>query len=404
MILVVVARRPDRLTLLVALAVLALAFFVVPTRVHERYGYPFFAMGVILAAISWRWRIAYLVLTVATFANMYVVLTTLYPDNPSVADWLNIGPAIRSQAGVTLFSLMHAAAFVWAFVQLRSGARRTLEDELAAASVDADDAYDDEDDGAIEPDHPGAAPLLVPPAIGAREAVAPPTGTPFMAMAMVDPPRVGSQATSSAMADPDADAGFAGAPAAPPAGAPLPTWTPRPGFEELGIIGWFRARLGDLPIRPDRSAILRSERGGRLDRLDLWFVIVLVVGSMVLRTYRLEEPYQMHFDEVYHARTAAEFLQDWRYGLSHDIYEWTHPHLAKYAMAVGHRPVGRGRRGRHERPGGTGRRGRHRTQTHRRDRQGRRAPANGSTSRRARRSGPTTSPRASSSRSSRRPG
>ena len=43
----------------------------------------------------------------------------------------------------------------------------------------------------------------------------------------------------------------------------------------------------------------------------------------------------MHFDEVYHARTATEFLQDWRYGLPHDIYEWTHPHLAKYAMAAG---------------------------------------------------------------------
>ena len=43
----------------------------------------------------------------------------------------------------------------------------------------------------------------------------------------------------------------------------------------------------------------------------------------------------MHFDEVYHARTATEFLQDWRYGDEHDIYEWTHPHLAKYAMAGG---------------------------------------------------------------------
>ena len=56
---------------------------------------------------------------------------------------------------------------------------------------------------------------------------------------------------------------------------------------------------------------------------------------MTLRTFRLAEPYQMHFDEVYHARTATEFLQAWRYGLSHDIYEWTHPHLAKYAMALG---------------------------------------------------------------------
>src|SRR5207253_866849 len=28
-------------------------------------------------------------------------------------------------------------------------------------------------------------------------------------------------------------------------------------------------------------------------------------------------------------------LQDWRYGISHYIYEYTHPHLAKYAMALG---------------------------------------------------------------------
>ena len=59
--------------------------------------------------------------------------------------------------------------------------------------------------------------------------------------------------------------------------------------------------------------------------------MLLILGTMLLRTFRLAEPYQMHFDEVYHARTATEFLQAWRYGISHDIYEWTHPHLAKYA-------------------------------------------------------------------------
>ena len=53
------------------------------------------------------------------------------------------------------------------------------------------------------------------------------------------------------------------------------------------------------------------------------------------RMWRLDEPYQMHFDEVYHPRTATEFLQYWKYGISHDIYEWTHPHVAKYAMALG---------------------------------------------------------------------
>ena len=36
-----------------------------------------------------------------------------------------------------------------------------------------------------------------------------------------------------------------------------------------------------------------------------------------------------------------EFLQDWRYGVPHNIYEYTHPHLAKYAMALGHRALRR---------------------------------------------------------------
>ena len=60
-----------------------------------------------------------------------------------------------------------------------------------------------------------------------------------------------------------------------------------------------------------------------------------MIASLFLRMWRLAEPASMHFDEVYHARTGIEFLQDWRYGVSHSVYEWTHPHLAKYAMALG---------------------------------------------------------------------
>jgi hypothetical protein len=115
----------------------------------------------------------------------------------------------------------------------------------------------------------------------------------------------------------------------------LPTWTPRPSFDDIGVVGWFRSRLNDPPIRPDRSALLRREGGGRLDRLDAFLLVVLFLSTLGLRTFRLAEPYQMHFDEVYHARTATEFLQYWRYGIPHDIYEWTHPHLAKYVMAGG---------------------------------------------------------------------
>jgi len=115
----------------------------------------------------------------------------------------------------------------------------------------------------------------------------------------------------------------------------VPDWISERDAGSLGPWAWLRARLRDEPTRADRSRMLDHERGGRLDKLDLWVLTLLAVSLLTVRMWRLDEPYQMHFDEVYHPRTATEFLQDWRYGLSHDIYEWTHPHMAKYAMALG---------------------------------------------------------------------
>ena len=129
---VLVARRPDRLTILVGVAVLAVAFFVVPTRVHERYLYPFFALGVILAALSSRWLVAYIVLAAANFANLYVVLTTLYPDNPRIDDWLGIGPDIRAPLTVAIIALLHLAGFAWVALQLRDSQLVRLADEVDA--------------------------------------------------------------------------------------------------------------------------------------------------------------------------------------------------------------------------------------------------------------------------------
>lgn len=277
-------RRPDRLTILVALAVLAIAFFAAPTRVHERYGFPFFALGAILFAISPRWRVAYVVLAIATFLNMYVVLTTMYPPkdpalNP-VRDWLTIGPLIRTELGVVVVSLMHTLGFAWAWLQLRPSAQRRLDGELAAATV--------------EPHAPGPAPARPRPAV-------------------IDP----------------------GVLERTPPAATLPTWSEPVRFDEIGVRSWLGDRLRATPLRADRSRTLRTERGGRLDRLDVWLLVLVILGTLGIRLFRLAEPYQMHFDEVYHARTATEFLQAWRYGESHSIYEWTHPHLAKYVMAGG---------------------------------------------------------------------
>src|SRR6185369_4991699 len=118
-------------------------------------------------------------------------------------------------------------------------------------------------------------------------------------------------------------------------GTVYPVWDAQGEMVPLGPWAWLKARLADTPVRGDRSRILDREKGGRLDRLDVWIMAVLAISLLSVRMFRLDEPYQMHFDEVYHPRTATEFLQDWRYGISHEIYEWTHPHLAKYAMAIG---------------------------------------------------------------------
>ncbi|HEX7492162.1 MAG TPA: phospholipid carrier-dependent glycosyltransferase, partial [Candidatus Limnocylindrales bacterium] len=106
----------------------------------------------------------------------------------------------------------------------------------------------------------------------------------------------------------------------------------------LYVPDWVMAAWGWLArpsTRPDRSASLDVEPRGRLDRLDIWVVLALVAVVMSMRVYNLGQPPQMYFDEVYHARSAAEFLQDWRYEIPHGIYEWTHPMLAKYAIAGG---------------------------------------------------------------------
>jgi 4-amino-4-deoxy-L-arabinose transferase-like glycosyltransferase len=303
-----VARRPTPLVILTGVTLLAIAFFILPTRVHERYLFPLVALGAILAGVSWRWLAVYLVLSLTTFLNMYVVLTTIYSSNPGIRDWLGIGSTLRAQTWVTTIVLAGLAAAIWAFGQLRPAARRALEDEVARGS---DDSWVDEGDE-------DAGPSWASPPVNDRR-------------------RLGRTAADVAASEPVVvDSSAAGAAPSRVSAAPLPTWSEPPSFAELGPIGWFRARLDQRPTRADRSHGLHDEPGGRLDRLDLWILCVLVAAILGVRMFRLSEPYQMHFDEVYHARTATEFLEKWRYGSDPpQIYEWTHPHLAKYAMAAG---------------------------------------------------------------------
>jgi len=276
-------RHDDRRAMVVALAVLAIAFFVLPTRVHERYLYPFFALGAILVALQPRWAAVYAVLAAANLANLYAILTLPFYDSPGLGPLLGafgglgarLGEAARSTAGVVAAAVAHAGGLV------------------------------------------AAAAFLVRPAPGETDALSAGSPAPEPAAGRGEPALASPRPPLPGWPPLAAQGGSPGGTAAVPQGPPPVA----------------AGREGRAPF--DRSERLAREGGGRFDRLDLWLLLVLVVAALCLRTFRLGEPLRMHFDEVYHARTATEFLQDWRYGQPHPIYEYTHPHLAKYGIALG---------------------------------------------------------------------
>jgi Gpi18-like mannosyltransferase/predicted membrane-bound dolichyl-phosphate-mannose-protein mannosyltransferase len=300
--------RPNRRTILVAAVVLSAAFFVLPTRVHERYLFPVFAFLPILAVFSRRWRWVTLAFAAGSFINLHAILT--FGPNPQYGTnnvaHLAFGDLFRTFPLVALSVVLQTAAFAFAAWQLRPSA---IDDELE--ELDELDEQDETADaplgvGAREPgmlaDEPGVT-------LGGRGIWDAPT--PALALATG-----AAGSTPTALPDSiDSDRGWIGRP---------------------GIGTWLDAKLGThRPVRRDRSDELAGERHGRWDRVDLIVVVLLTLGTLTLRGFHLEQPYDMYFDEVYHARTATEFLQHWRYGIVHSIYEYTHPHLAKYAMALG---------------------------------------------------------------------
>ena len=250
--------RDDRRSILLVAIFLALAFFVLPTRVHERYLFPVFALLPLLAVLDRRWLLALIGLSVGALINFHGILTTPLYATPNIEN-LPLGDFFRQPLPILLSVVLVSAAFLFVLFQLRPASAR-------------------------EPD-------------------------PYEALDETTWPE---------------DEGYEPSP---------------PIRRRAGIFGPIRETLAPLvavvPIRRDRSSSLASERGGRLDRLDLLLLVIVLLATLGLRTFRLEKPYGMHFDEVYHARTATEFLQHWRYGMPHPIYENTHPHLAKYVMALG---------------------------------------------------------------------
>ncbi|HEX2844858.1 MAG TPA: phospholipid carrier-dependent glycosyltransferase, partial [Candidatus Limnocylindria bacterium] len=88
-------------------------------------------------------------------------------------------------------------------------------------------------------------------------------------------------------------------------------------------------------LRPNAADAYLHEPRRRLERRDAAFLLALVVFALLFRLWRLDVPRSQHFDEVYHGRSATEWLSAWQEGWDRDVYEWTHPMLAKYLIAAG---------------------------------------------------------------------
>ena len=205
-------------------ALAAFAFYFLPTRAHERYLFPAFALLLPLAVLRARLLVPYISLAIAFAASLYFAFTR-YPQNDLRSpQWLEDSLFTRNgQIALALLMLGLAAFIAW---RLFRG------------------------DAALEADEE----------------------TITIASRPLPPP------------------------ARPDDRWRLPT----------------ALSLGRPPTRRDIASA---------------FLVALVV--LVTRGYRLDQPRDMYFDEVYHARTAYELLAQ------REPYEWTHPHLAKEIMALG---------------------------------------------------------------------
>ena len=111
----VLVLRNGRDAILVGFTVLALAFFILPTRSHERYLFPALASGALLAATSVTWRTWLIALGLAQAANVHAVLTLPQYGGPGLAQ-APLALELQSPAAIVALSTIQTVLLVAATV------------------------------------------------------------------------------------------------------------------------------------------------------------------------------------------------------------------------------------------------------------------------------------------------
>jgi predicted membrane-bound dolichyl-phosphate-mannose-protein mannosyltransferase len=344
-----IARRDDPEGLLFGALLLAVAFFALPTRVHERYMFPALALAGPLVLRRWPTSRPWLIAAVGFAAVLGLMLNVLpatgllHPDTRLplqqilLLAGLMAAPIVLARwGGAALYALLSLAVFAnvywvytadWSFVD-----GPPVNPGIGGVPMPRDPALAGtlfSDTGIVTLSAMVVVVLVMLAGWAAAMAWAPSRRT--VAQAAAAPAAAGAAGVGAA-------AGAAAGPAAATLAASAEPPRSGPGSGAAAVTAGGGRNPFDRFVawlQPDRADPYLRERGRRLDRVDLAVVAGLVLFAFLFRMWRLDTPRSMHFDEVYHARSATEWLTDWQEGWTRDTYEWTHPMLAKYLIAGG---------------------------------------------------------------------
>ena len=149
--LVVVARRDDIRGVVLSALLLAITFFVLPTRVHERYLFPALALGALLVFSGRIWPWLYGAISVVFFANIYWLYSedwsyiTDRVYNPGVGGLAMVQDAflkstLLTDAGIWLLGLLITVVLgvvAWLAIRLARSPREAATPEEIAAVASA---------------------------------------------------------------------------------------------------------------------------------------------------------------------------------------------------------------------------------------------------------------------------
>jgi dolichyl-phosphate-mannose-protein mannosyltransferase len=105
--------RADRWSIALVGAYLSMCFYMLPTRVHERYIFSAFAFTSLLAVLDRKWLWAAGALALGSFINLHGILTIKVHGSPNILG-LPLSDLCHSPTGVLVSITLHTAVFCFA--------------------------------------------------------------------------------------------------------------------------------------------------------------------------------------------------------------------------------------------------------------------------------------------------